>query len=382
MEFSVNTKALPGLSRMLDRRRDDLVNTRDYVAKYTAIPLPGQGILNSALGTHAAIVAAVEEFLLRAAHGRAAHYSGSVSSSEEYYLRADLSAAAALDVTYAGGSDASPAGPGQRLANQHWGPEVFDDTSQNPGLPVPHDYHRDFEIFKDPTDALSPTTDLRAEVWKASSLLVKLGLLKEPVDFFEEVCKPLVGDWAAFAACADVFANVATVLDFESGALDQGANVLTTVWTGNAAHACQYALDLFGFDLQRSAETVRGIAEMYKKTSEAVKEQSELLITQLTLLSDACVDVIEICSGDAIAAELNAPSLAVKFVRMVTHVISIVNNVRDLIRLYTAAGQLAGSSVGILTQAGPLTLTEISGLPPAGLSPYGDHTSLVNHTAI
>jgi hypothetical protein len=381
MEFSVNTDALPGLAKMLDRRHDDLVNTRDYVAKYTAIAPQGQGILNSALGTHAEIVAAVEEFLLRAANARAARYSDSVSSSEDYYLRADLSAAAKLDSTYDGGSDAAPAGPGQRLANQNWGPEVFDDTSPNPGLPAPHDYHRDFEIFQDPTDAFSPTTYVRGLVWQASSLLVKLGVLDEPVDFFEEVCKPLVGDWAAFAACADVFANVATVLDFECGGVDQGANVLTQVWTGNAAHACQYALDLFGFDLRRSAETVRGMAEMYKKTSEAVKEQSELYITQMTLLCDACLDVIEICSGDEVAAGLTALSELEKFGRAVKEIIKIVNQVRDVIRLYTTAGKLFGSPVGVLTQSGPLTLTEISGLPPAGLSPYGDHTSLVNHTA-
>jgi hypothetical protein len=75
MNFSVNATALPGLAQLMDRRRQDLTDGRDYLAHNARVERGQAGILNWLWGQHEKIVRATADFLARAADGYAAPYA-------------------------------------------------------------------------------------------------------------------------------------------------------------------------------------------------------------------------------------------------------------------------------------------------------------------
>jgi hypothetical protein len=364
MEFSVNTTALPGLAKMLDRRHDDLVDCRDYISKNAQLGALDGGLIHQAAQAHRLIVAATEQFLMRAADERAGMYSVAVTGSVDYYNRTDASAAAALDVTYRQSDVGGNPTMSNRRANQSWGPEAFADLACSPGLPAPHDYRQDFTIVHSWMDALSPTTVARTYVWKASEILVMLGVLKAPYDILNSTVQPFVGDWSSFAACADVFATVATALDFETAGVNHGADVVHQVWTGNAADACQYALDVFGFDLRRSVDTFNQIAERYRACAETIKEQTEALDDLITVICDISIDILEAGVGAAPAIEWEEVGEIRRFVELVKKADGIVHTAMDAVAAFTHGLDGLNGSDGLgSADIGSLTLTAVADLP-------------------
>jgi hypothetical protein len=384
MEFSVNTAALPGLADMLNRRRDDLFASRDYVDVHTHISAHGQGIFNLLIGGHTQIVAGVKQFLTLAAEERAARYSGAVTDSVSYYSRSDAQSAAALDASYRG-TDAGGYPPlSRRRADQGLGPEVFTDNSCNPGLPAPRDQRFQFRIIQSGFDVFSPTRTIRTRVWDASSLLVKFGLMDHPVDVFDEIIHPLVGDWAAYATCSEAFQSLATVLDFESDSTNHAANAVHQLWTGNAADSCQFALDVFGFDLRTGADTVRALGTLYAQCSDQIQRQAELLDDYLTILGDTAVDLIEILSGDEVEAVPSAISLVPRFLKTLKEIYTIAHTIDEIVEEFVKQGTVTPGALGIVLPVGPLKLTEVAALPQAGVSNTTPttHSSALQRSAV
>lgn len=361
MEFSVNIQALPGLAELLERRRLDLENTRTFVDKYATVSHHDSGIINDILGTHRAIVEAVDTFLTRAARERADRLSSDVWTAVDAYRRTDVSASARLDaalpIAERGGHPAVHQAP----ANQNWGPAVFDDPLNKPVLAPPHDYRWDYQVLADPSEMLSPTSYLRETIWEGTKLLAKVGLLDHPIDILQEYFQPLAGDWATFRACADVFDSAATQLDFQAGAVDQSDSVIPLVWTGHAAANCRFALRTFGADLQRAAQTLRNAAENYRECAETVKLQTEIIIGIATAVCDICADLLAESVGGAAA-------VAFELVPLARRLATLVNECRKAILLCLAAvgvfvdsGEFLRSSFGVVAKIGPLELTPVTG---------------------
>ena len=256
MKFSVNLTALPGLTELLYRRRDDLLAGQVFVNTHATLKIEQAGLLNYCLGSHREVVAAVGDFLAEAAHFRADYLGAAVASCVTYYQRTDVAAAAALDATYRSGRIDGHPGVPQPSADQGLGPHIFDETSCSVGYPEPKDYHFEHPPIESMLDRASPTTQWREAVWEVTALLAKAGFLDKPVDIFGEFIEPLSGDWAAFRACADVWATVADRIGVNADWIGHGARVLPMVWTGNAATDCTVAVESFVADLRAAGVTI------------------------------------------------------------------------------------------------------------------------------
>src|SRR5262245_38544374 len=101
MDFSVNPRALHGLSDALDLRAHDLTGAAHYLHAHSALAF-GAGLGNELFQTHQQIMAEVEGFLFRAGSDYAERYALGIGRAAYTYLSADQAASARLDATLPG----------------------------------------------------------------------------------------------------------------------------------------------------------------------------------------------------------------------------------------------------------------------------------------
>jgi hypothetical protein len=360
MKLSVNLNALPGLTELLYRRRDDLVAGRVFVDAHTEIDSMHAGLLNICLGAHHEVVAAVDTFLTDAAQFRADYLGAAVAASVAYYRRTDASAAIALDASYRTGSVGGYPGIPHPTADLGLGPDIFDEPTCSGGYPVPHDYRFDYQPIHSKLDLASPTTYVRGVVWQVTSWLADAGLIDRPIDILQEYVEPVTGDWAAFRRCADVWATVAAEVGSNADWIDHAARALPSAWTGNAASDCDTALETFVTDLRAAAGTLGNLAQTYRETAEQVKALTDLLITALTALIDTALEELASSKLGPEFAIAGAATNATRIARQAYRCREIVAAVAHLVEGAQSAIILVPSDFGVVGKAGPLRITALS----------------------
>jgi hypothetical protein len=297
MEFSVNSSALVGLSDLMDRRWEDFESARAYLRTNARFSVLNGGLLNDLVGQHQQIVREIDAFLAAAAEGFAGPCATAVTEANLTYRRSDLSAMvrtdAALPTVRAdpqelmGPVTGAPFG----LADQSVDRSVFADTRRpTTWLQPPPDHHADYPYEYTFFDQMSPTQHLRDQVWHITSVAAALGLMPRPIDIFVEVVQPLSGDWAAYVGCADVYDNLAHLLQEAALCVDDGRLTIGRVWTGNAAEACGDAVAVFAVSLRAAVDPLHEAASTYRSVAEIVRAEAKLIASVLSTILDLILE--------------------------------------------------------------------------------------------
>ncbi len=357
MGFSVNTGALAGLPQMLDRRWHSLEAGRRYLATRAVIPADQQGVLNACLAQHTRNITTLDHYLAVAAEQHVGRFSVAIGEAVTSYTRTDETSAARLDLTYPGTVEIRNRMPAQ-VADQALTADLFADR-HNPGSRylAPEDYRGEYELDMTALDWLSPTTMYRDLVWWVTSIAASIGLLDHPIDPLEEFCKPLSGDWAAFASCADVIACVGMEIGDDAVAIDAGAAALTRIWTGNAAGNCQASLYRLARELGRAPALLDQLAEQYRNTAEQMRSINEAMRAVITVIVDEAIDLAIDAATEGAAAPFVAPSLiggCKRLVQAVWKARGLIRDAWEVVRAFADGSTIDLTSLGLTPVVSPL----------------------------
>ena len=309
MTFSVDTDSLRGLPRLLDRAGDDAQSSAKYLREHDDVAWHAD-LAGLSVGTllmllkpyHDRVVDLVDGQLTFRLRDTVRGDADRVADTITYYERTDAAAAARADLTWPGAirPDLLPVKPDPVVQT----PAFADTLEPTARLTPPPDHRGDLPHPMPVLKAGSFAEALRELVWQVTELGARLGLCDRPVDILEELVRPVVGDWPALHACADVFRNIG------AACADMGENLATNqlaihwTWSGNAADACREHLAGVELSLQATDARLRQIAAAYDRVASDVGALSQKLGDALGHLADlAAIALVE-----AEAAAITAPT--------------------------------------------------------------------------
>ncbi len=375
MGFSVNSNALVGLSDMMDRRWEDFESARAYLKNNTHFSFFNTGVLNAIFGQHQQIVDEIDQFLSTAAEGYAGRLSTAVTDANVTYQRSDLNAAARADAQLPsvrndpqGPMGGYPPEPPPPSADQTLDRSAFGDpTCPADQLQPPPDHRGDYPYELSIWDVLSPTTVLRDIIWKGTGLAAEFGLLDRPYDILDEVVRPISGDWARYAGCADVYDNLATMLVAAADCVDTGCGVLGRVWTGNAADACTDSVAVFSVSLRAAIDPLRLTAQNYRTAAEAVRAEATALAAVLTMISDTIIETLGE-PEDSLYEPVSELSNLYRIAEAVRELMQIFSRARESTVASMSAAQSTLAGLGIVRDHNPVPVTAsaMASLPRQG----------------
>jgi uncharacterized protein YukE len=141
--------------------------------------------------------------------------------------------------------------------------------------------------------------------------MATVGWIERAYDPYDLALKPVVGDWAGFRGCADMFRNLDEALQTMSGNLHRSQTSMSEVWRGNAADSCHVHLGRIRLALADTQPALVGIADRYQ---EAADGQAEFRVVVAQLLDDlidaAIILVAAVAAGTVTAKTLVGPIIA------------------------------------------------------------------------
>jgi hypothetical protein len=322
--FFVNPTALDGLSTVLYRRWLDLRAGSEYTAKNTWLDYDG-GQFGLLLPHHRAVVKAVGVFN-DAADRYAATIAGRVDAALTLYRTTDQRAADRLLPTW---SPLVPPVDAPPPTAPKAGPEIFHDVvAPADQLITPGSHHEDMPYRPSWTDLLSPTSSLRDALYLASVVAARFGLMPHPIDPFEAILIPFVGDWPGLLRCAEVYDHLAAELDAVGVDLTHEEQVVPQAWTGNAADGLRYCLIRFTDGTAGGARSLRAIAAAYRELAGGAYRNSQLIGALLTIAADWHADIV----GGELGALLEIPTQVMDYIQLWQQLLPIVEDTVALIR--------------------------------------------------
>jgi hypothetical protein len=366
VSFSVNTKALVGLPQALDRRSYDLDVAHRYFTTNTVIDTFGVADM---LGVHQRVVAAISTYLSALNTSYADPDADRIRKVIAEYQASDLRAAQRADAAIIGLPTSIPATPPLTAAEHAYGPAVFDDQrTPTDELITPADPHVDFPYQPNWSDALSPSSVARDTIWKVTSMLTDVGVMDRPIDPFDELVRPFVGDWAGLQRCAEVFTHLGAMLPQASSCVTDEALLVPTVWTGNVAGMCKANLSAFATSLANGFAPLTDLATSYRQVSAGVRDNANVMETVITSMIDSAMSVALSEISEGVLEIWDESSQIRNLIRTIQLAIRVVNNVLDLITYWKDGAGAAANRFGLLDATGKLP-TMVP--PPAILLPAG-----------
>jgi uncharacterized protein YukE len=287
MTFSVDVEALPKLSEMIDRLKEDATAGQEYVTEHTKVQY--QGFLNSVQGGHDHVVQEVSTWFGNLAGRVAEPTAAAVTDAVTYYQHSDAHAREALDSSY---PEAKVEKAPEDYTYYEYTKAVAafaDKTEPQDKLREVEDKSGEFPYQPQWMDVGSPAQLYRDTIYEATALCAKLGVMDGPVDIYESLCKDFAGDWAGFAACKDVFDNLADECEDMGSNLHWAARSIESAWQGNAASACENYLFKVEDGVNEAVEPLRKLGDTYEQTAESMHELGGAMAGCISAVIDACI---------------------------------------------------------------------------------------------
>ena len=276
----------------------------------------GEGWLNQLSGAHDFVVTETMDWLSRVDNPLAVQSAGAVARTVQHYRETDSKHAADLDAKLpANGSLRQVLDPvWQFHLESYSGRPPFDDVldPQKAYAPIPdYNTYEDYQYQPSWYDRVSVAGLGRQAIWRATEFMATVGWIERAYDPYDLALKPVVGDWAGFRGCADMFRNLAEALQTMSGNLHRSQTSMSEVWRGNAADSCHVHLGRIRLALADTQPALVGIADRYQ---EAADGQAEFRVVVAQLLDDlidaAIILVAAVAAGTVTAKTLVGPIIA------------------------------------------------------------------------
>ncbi|HKN54130.1 MAG TPA: hypothetical protein VJX66_16630, partial [Amycolatopsis sp.] len=192
MSFTVNAAGLAGLPDQLDRLQLDALRGSAYVGDHAKLSYGG--VLNDITADHERIRHDVRGFLEKLGGPVAGNYGATSYSSSAL------------------------------------GARFRDVAKPTDHYVAPPDHHTEFPDEPFQLNIITPASTGRQLIIKATELAESLGL-GHRWDPYEEILKPLTGDWSGMRASADVYGNVGDAVGAMTMNLRTMAYDVPEVWT-------------------------------------------------------------------------------------------------------------------------------------------------------
>lgn len=304
MSFTVNAAGLAGLPEQLDRLQLDALRGSAYVGDHAALSYGG--VLNDIKANHEQIRDEVRGFLDKLDGPVAGNTAEAVRAATTYYVHTDAKAAASLDATYPATTSAHADVAGNYGATSYSSSALgarFRDVARPTDNYLPPPDRRD--EYPDEPDALvlvSPSGVARQIIIHATELAESLGL-GHRWDPYEEVLKPLTGDWNGLRGCSDVYRSVGGAVGDMAMNLRAMAYDVPEVWTGNAADGLTGYLLSVADQLDGSKQAFADLGTGYENAAERAHEEFKQAGEMLSDLVDLALVFIAEAAGAGATAE-------------------------------------------------------------------------------
>jgi hypothetical protein len=338
------------LPQALDRRSYDLDVARRYFTENTVIDTFGVADI---LGVHQHVVAAISAYLGALNTTYADPDADRIRTVIASYRASDLRAAQRADAAIVGLPPGLPQAPPLTAAERAYGPAIFDDQrTPTSALITPASPEAEFPYQPNWSDALSPSSVARDTIWKVTSMLADIGVMDRPIDPFEELVQPFVGDWAGMQRCAEVFTHLGVMLPQASSCVTDETELVPTVWTGNVAGMCERNLSAFATSLANGFAPLADLATSYQRVSAGVRDNAVIMETLITSMIDGAMDVAFNAVGTGFLEVWGASSQIRNLIRTIQLAVHIVNNVLDLITYWKDGSGAIANRFGMLDNVG------------------------------
>lgn len=290
MPFDVQTGQLRELASLLDRAKEDIDQTKNFLNKVTEFT-GGGGILNNLVDGHRQSYQALSDWLGKLADPGVTGTAQAVRASATYYERTDRASAEKLDGTY---PEVNPT-----EVREHTGyveiepPEgtgwFADVTEPTKHLIDPGDYVDELNGSLEWWDTFSPMARVGDAIETVSQVAVWLGWLENRFDPQAELVRPFVGDWSGFRAAADVFTAVGHSLQASGTNIEWASQSVEQVWHGNAGNGAAVYLMNFARPFDEAWQPISELAAAYTKASGELVLLRDVAVNTINLIGDAAI---------------------------------------------------------------------------------------------
>ncbi|QGN48614.1 hypothetical protein GKC29_18465 [Micromonospora sp. WMMC415] len=287
--FYVDPAGMDGLYNLLHRASGDAKDVLGYTTRHCDLSFDQQGLLFLLAGPHREAYRQMTHGLERLAT-LTQTAATQVNLAQREYATADATAAARLDASYPGASDAARLRGTLTTGRPDLWPAVarapFADVAEPAARLVPPNYATGIEMFKiNPlADLVSPAAWVRqVSVWLFGH------------DPFEGWGQAFSGDWDSYIYCAAAWRIIGNALDDIGRNLIAGTADVPTVWRGNAAEAEQE----YQLTLGSATCALHPLCDQYGTLYSQAAEAAKHLYSVVTGLIGKLIDVLIIINAAA-----------------------------------------------------------------------------------
>jgi hypothetical protein len=287
--FSVRPAAVRQLAQQVDRAREDVAASQRHLAKMQNFA-GGEGVIGRLTGGHREAYQALNDWLGKLANPTLSSVAQVINDSATYYELTDSASAEKLDGTYPA---ADAVGQRKRTGyiSAEGTPAEFKDVMAPMGrLNEVKDYRNELRSDYDWWDTFSPMTAIGAAVETVSHVAAWLGALERPINPWDEIVKPWVGDWAGLRAAAYVLNNVGWAVNDVGINIQWASQGSQAVWQGNAGDGAAVYLMNLAKPFEEAFKQIDQLAGQYRMASEEMVKLRDAVVNVLKSIGDSAIE--------------------------------------------------------------------------------------------
>lgn len=307
--FAVQPAAVRHLAQQVDRAREDVAASQQHLAKMQDFE-GGEGVIGRLTGGHRDAYEALNDWLGKLTNPTLTSVTQAINDSATYYERTDQASAQKLDGTYPA-ADAAGQRKQTGYISAEGTPTEFKDVMEPRGrLNEIKDYRDEMRSDYDWWDAFSPMTAIGAALEAVSHVASWLGALERPINPWDEIVKPWVGDWAGLRAAADVLNNVGWAINDVGINIQWASQGTQGVWQGNAGDGAAVYLMKLVKPFEEAFKPIDQLAGQYRVASEEMVKMRDAVVNVLKSVGDAA---IEAAASAAVAGGSASTGIGIPF---------------------------------------------------------------------
>lgn len=361
-EFRASPEDIRDFGKLVGKQADHADACQSYIFDQTGLQ-GGEGWLNDLSGAHDTLVADSRTWFSDLGSYTLGAAELAITQSADYYETTDTGNAERLDAELLG-YETDPLvtdGNESRYYNEavaRYG-TFGEKADPEDSLKAPPDYAAEGAWRWEPTwaDYISLTSVGRGAIVAATEVLASIGWLDRAYDPFEFVLKPVIGDWAGFRGCADVYRNTADAARSMADNLNHGRAGLSTAWVGNAADSCDFFLAEVCRVLPEAAGALDEIAAEYETAAQGAKDFSSTVGSIISNLVDAAIIFAAAVAGGAATAATGVGLLVGGGVAAY-EAYTITNLINGLVDVYQLTNDLMNGVLASLNSFGQINASD------------------------